>query len=83
MAWQDQESRVVMPTRRFDNQPLGVNNIVLLMQQLCCLVGLPPRSNHGLRATGPTIAHHAGISDKETMAFTRHESTDGLRSYQR
>ena len=56
---------------------------VLLFKDICKDGGLPPRSNHSLRATGATTMFQANVPEKIIQSTTGHRSIDGLRRYER
>lgn len=62
---------------------IGKNSLGAFVKDICKDGGLPPRSNHSLRATGATTMFQANVPEKIIQTTTGHRSIDGLRRYER
>ena len=62
---------------------IGKNSLGAFVKEICKDGGLPPRSNHSLRATGATTMFQANVPEKIIQSTTGHRCIDGLRRYER
>jgi len=66
----------------YENQPLGVNKLSTMMKEISKDGSLSRiYTNHSVRATAITLWANPGISDREIMAISGHQSEASLRSY--
>ena len=63
--------------------PIGKNKLGSMTKEMCEEAGLPPRTNHSLRATGATTLFQANVPERIIQKTTGHRSLDSLRTYER
>ena len=67
----------------YDSVAVGKNKLGSMVKDLCTDAGLPPRTNHSLRATGATALFQAEVPERIIQKTTGYRSLDSLRTYER
>ena len=67
----------------YDPVPVGCNKLSSMVKDMCIDAGLPPKSNHSLRATGASTLFKANVPEKIIQKTTGHRSVEALRTYER
>ena len=62
---------------------VGKNKLGSMVKDMCIDAGIPPRTNHSLRATGATALFQSNVPEQIIQKTTGHRSLDGLRMYER
>ena len=76
-------TKIGCPNVRYNpNKPIGKNKIGEFMKEACKKVGLTC-TGHGLRAVAITTVVNTVANTKETLPFTRHNSTAAQQAYHR
>ena len=61
---------------------VGKNKLGSMVKDMCIDAGIPPRTNHSLRATGATALFQSNLPEQIIQKTTGHRSLDGLRMYE-
>ena len=67
----------------YANQPLGHNTLMNMLKTMFTEAGMPPKSNHALRAFGASTLFSAGVPEQLVQEQTGHRSVQALRLYQK
>jgi hypothetical protein len=77
----DEQIRKTRTNIWFKHQPLGANSLGKFLPKACLLAGLPPRGNHGVRASTVQRLRKSEVPDDQIIQITGHKSVRTLQVY--